>query len=98
MKHAILLLVAVVCSSPRLPAADPQGKIDLQVWDGTQNGNQTSYWVILAQQADLTPAFGINGWKDRGRFVFDELRSVADASQKTSVELLQRLGLQYQSF
>ena len=46
------------------------------------------YIVVLREQADLGPAYGIDDWDERGRFVVDALRSNAAKSQPPLYRLL----------
>jgi subtilisin family serine protease len=45
--------------------------------------------VILAEQADLSPAYDIEDWNDRGRFVYDTLLETARSSQADLLAYLQ---------
>jgi hypothetical protein len=53
---------------------------------------------MLTDRPDLSPAYALRSWVDRGRFVVDELQSVAAASQRTSLDLLNSFGVEHHPF
>ncbi|MFV9506774.1 MAG: S8 family serine peptidase [Oscillochloridaceae bacterium umkhey_bin13] len=61
--------------------ADPEGQADLL--------------ILLADQADLSPAYAIRDWAARGTFVYQTLRDHAAASQGQVRALLEARGLAY---
>lgn len=77
---------------------DPNAKIASRVLSETSNGGATEALVVLAQQADLTPAQNLPTKLEKGRFVVNALRSVAQSSQAPVLALLQQRGIPYQSF
>ncbi len=58
---------------------DPGAKISSRVLSETSNGGVTEALVVLAQQADLSPANNLTTKLEKGRFVVNTLRSVAQS-------------------
>ncbi len=64
---------------------------------------QTTFFVYLQEQTDLTPAYAIKDWKARGEFVYRTLRETAQRAQKDLLADLRRQQLtgaitEYQPF
>jgi subtilisin family serine protease len=97
---ALFALVAatVIIVTPTSTAAMPNQKISARVLDETANGGTTEALVVLAEQADLSPATVLPTKLAKGRFVFDSLREVANRTQAPIVALLRQRGISYQSF
>ncbi|MBI2911546.1 MAG: S8 family serine peptidase, partial [Chloroflexi bacterium] len=51
---------------------------------------EATFFVLLDQQADLAPAYGIADWNQRGRFVLQTLQRTATDSQAPLLALLQQ--------
>jgi subtilisin family serine protease len=73
-------------------------KVEQQVLDEISSKGKTTFWVILRDKADLSPAFNIKKDKDRGDFVYQSLRSVADNSQAGLRAFLATTGVKYFPF
>jgi hypothetical protein len=54
--------------------------------------------VVMAERPDLSGASVINNWNERGRYVYDTLRDLADRSQAPVQHYLKQTGLTYRSF
>ncbi|MGA2904018.1 MAG: S8 family serine peptidase [Candidatus Korobacteraceae bacterium] len=78
--------------------ADPTSKIAPRVLSETANGGSTEALVVLAKQADLSPAYNLFTKSEKGRFVVNALRSVANSTQGPILNLLRKSGVPYQSF
>lgn len=55
--------------------------------------DRAAFFVLLSEQADLTPAYAIKDWTARGQWVVDALQTTADASQSSLVRSLQSSAL-----
>src|SRR3981081_2205511 len=93
-----LVLATVIIVVPTSTAAMPNQKISARVLDETANGGTTEALVVLAQQADLSPAAALPTKLAKGSFVFNSLREVANRTQAPIVTLLRQRGISYQSF
>ena len=83
-------------SQPFLPSQ--VDKISPWVQEATANGNQADFLVVLADQADLRPAFSLPNKKARGRWVYKKLWDTAQRSQVMLCAWLDSCGVPYQSF
>jgi subtilisin family serine protease len=80
--------------SPPVPlGVDPQVYADLDASpDGTAN-----VLVVMAEQADLSAAYGISDWSARGQYVYDTLKATADRTQANVRKYLEEQGIAYQT-
>ncbi len=51
----------------------------------------STFVIVLAEQANLAPAYGMRDWEARGRFVFDTLRATAGRTQPAVLAALNGL-------
>ncbi|HOH21533.1 MAG TPA: S8 family serine peptidase, partial [Anaerolineaceae bacterium] len=58
----------------------------------------SDYVVEMAEKADLSAAYEIEDWTERGWFVYDTLKETAARTQQPVIELLKAGGVSYQSF
>lgn len=70
-------------------------KIEPSVRAALAQGGSKRILVILAQQADLSGADKLNTKAEKGRYVFEQLRAVANRTQPVIRARLDRLGLKY---
>ena len=87
---------ASLCWSASAP--DTNGKIASRVLSDTANGAATEALVVLTEQADLSPAYTLKTKLEKGTFVFNTLRTVANRTQGPILDLLKQRGIPYQSF
>ena len=93
-----LVVAIVIIVAPNSAAAAPSQKISARVLDETANGGATEALVVLARQADLSPATALPTKLAKGRYVFNSLREVAHRTQAPILALLRQRGIPYQSF
>ncbi len=79
-------------------SVDPNTKIASRVLSETSNGGSTEALVVLKAQADLGPAKNLPTKAEKGIFVVNTLRSMAQSTQGPILALLQQRGVPYQSF
>jgi serine protease AprX len=92
---AILFSLMLPVSAQTL---NPGDKIAPRVLAETQNGKTTEALVVLTEQADLRPAASLPTKEEKGTFVFNRLREVAQRTQAPILRMLDSLGVSYQSF
>ena len=92
---ALFLLPLVAIAGP---SQGPSATIDPLVLQQTAAGNQATFWVILRQKADLSPAYTMKNWAARGQFVVQRLQAAANASQAGIRSLLQSRGVPNRPF
>jgi len=88
---------AINQGSPPEQAASA-GKIAPWVMEHTANGQQAEFFVVLAEQADLSGAAALPTKNERGRYVYDALRNKSQATQGPILQWLSERGLNYQPF
>jgi serine protease AprX len=93
----LISLFSLVPSGGAVPA-NTADKIAPRVMTETANGGTTEALVVLAQQADLSPAAALPTKLEKGRFVVNALRSLAAQSQAPLRAFLDQRGIPYRSF
>src|SRR5436189_3355064 len=73
-------------------------KIAPWVVEHTANGQQTEFFVVLADQADLRPAAALHTKAEKGRFVHDALWNKAQTTQGPILQWLRERGVEHESF
>src|SRR2546427_10351322 len=68
------------------------------VMDHTANGQQAEFFVVLADQADLSGAAALPTKNEKGRYVYDALWNKSQATQGPILQWLSERGLEHQSF
>ena len=80
-------------------APDPNlDKVEARVLETISKDGTSDFVVEMAQKADLSQAYSISDWNERGWFVYDTLKEVAARTQKPVIEILEKQGVKYQSF
>jgi len=102
---ALLITVGAIASSRQPAVATRGGNISLQsnkiapwVMEHTAKGQQAQFFVILADQADLSGAATLPTKAEKGQFVFQTLSNKAETSQQSVLQWVRERGLEYQSF
>jgi serine protease AprX len=107
---AVVALVAAVASSDavgqrvEIPSQRVEdnafhlGKIAPWVKEHTANGQQAEFFVVLADQADLSPAANLPTKTEKGRFVYQTLLEKAQSTQGPILQWLRERNIENQSF
>jgi len=74
------------------------GKIAPWVMEHTANGQQSEFFVILADQADISAAANLQTKAEKGRFVYSTLFNKAQTTQGPILQWLRQRGLEHRSF
>jgi subtilisin family serine protease len=74
------------------------GKIAPWVMEHTANGQQAEFFVLLADQADLSPAANLPTKTEKGRFVYQALLEKAQSTQEPILQWLRDRHIEHQSF
>src|SRR5437764_4821362 len=74
------------------------GKIAPWVMEHTANGQQSEFFVILADQADISAAANLQTKAEKGRFVYSTLFNQAQTTQGPILQWLRQRGLEHRSF
>jgi serine protease AprX len=73
-------------------------KIAPWVLEHTANGQQAEFFVVLADQADLSPAANLPTKTEKGRFVFQTLFEKAQSTQGPILQWLSERNIEHRSF
>jgi len=73
-------------------------KITSWVMEHTANGQQAEFFVVLADQADVSAAANLPTKAEKGRYVYDTLLSKAQSTQEPILQWLREHGVEHQSF
>jgi subtilisin family serine protease len=95
-----IVLVVPLLLSTAMTAA-PSGApapIEPGVLEQLDRGPRATFWAVMTNQADLDGAAAIEDWNERGQWVYDRLRAVAEAGQADVLDVLGRHGAPYRSF
>ena len=95
---AIASLRQPAVAAPGSPGSFPSSKIAPWVMEHTANGQQAEFFVVLADQADLSAAANLPTKAEKGRFVFQTLFNKAQTTQGSILQWLREHGLEHQSF
>ncbi|HEV2827115.1 MAG TPA: S8 family serine peptidase [Pyrinomonadaceae bacterium] len=77
---------------------NPTERIAPKVLADTTDGNSTSVVILLADQADLSAAYGMKDQDERGWYVYNTLSQHAARTQASLQEFLKSNGATYKSF
>lgn len=80
------------------PDALPAVKIAPWVIQHTANGQQAEFFVVLADQADLSGSAAWETKVQKGRYVYEELRSKSQVTQWPVLQWLRERGIKHHSF
>src|SRR6266481_9087853 len=78
--------------------ASQLGKIAPWVMEHTANDQHAEFFVVLADQADLSGAASLPTKAEKGRFVYETLRSKARSTQEPILQWLRDRGFEGRSF
>jgi serine protease AprX len=73
-------------------------KIAPWVMEHTANGREAEFFVVLADQADLSPAESLPTKAEKGRFVYQTLLTKAQTTQDSILQLLRDRAIEHRSF
>jgi len=99
----LLLLVAMaaglVWNSPvAAQRTGPDKKVDPAVIESLQANGTSDFVIVMAEQADLSQAYNITDWDERGWYVYNALKATAERTQKNVKAQLTSRGLRYHAF
>ena len=103
---ALVAIMGAIASSRQAAVAAPtrvtgpyqSSKIAPWVMQHISNGQQSEFFVVLADQADLSAAANLQTKAEKGRFVFQTLFNKAQTTQGPILQWLRERGLEHRSF
>jgi subtilisin family serine protease len=109
-QHTVLLLAALLLvfgawpgaalgQAPGQDSLPPQvvAKADDAVLTAISEAGSASFIALMAEQADLSPAYRLRSKEEKGRFVLDALRATAERSQAGLLAELKQQGVAHRS-
>ena len=96
---AFVVVLGAIASSRQPAVAAPGGgsfqssKVAPWVMEHTASGQQAEFFVVLADQADLSEAANLRTKVEKGRFVFQTLFNKAQTTQGPILQWLRERGL-----
>jgi serine protease AprX len=99
-KLCLVATLMLVLLPGTLVAGSPLQQVTVhpKVWETLQAEGQAEVLVVFRAQADLSDAAALPTKEAKGRYVFDALRAVAEASQRDLRASLDAQRVAYQSF
>src|SRR4051794_16839591 len=103
----LVLVLGKASAQPRTPAGQTKmllggnvaaNKVAPWVTERTANGQESEFFVVLADQADLSPAANLTTKAEKGRFVYQALQSKAQTTQASILQWLRERSIEHQSF
>jgi serine protease AprX len=93
----LFMLLGRASAQPRKPL-HVESKIASWVIDHTINGQQAEFFVVLADQADVSGAASFPSKAEKGRFVYQTLLEKAQSTQEPLLEWLRDRNIEHRSF
>ncbi len=93
----LFALGQAVCSATSDSVA-VANKIAPWVMEHTANGQQAEFFVVLADQADLSGAANLQTKNEKARFVYDTLLSKSQATQERILQWLRDRAIEHRSY
>jgi serine protease AprX len=103
----VLFALGKASAQPRTPAFQTNSswsgfpaanKIAPWVMEHTANGQEAEFFVVLADQADLSAAETLPTKTEKGRFVYQTLQSKAQTTQDSILQWLRDRAIEHRSF
>ncbi|MFD7021497.1 S8 family serine peptidase [Promicromonospora sukumoe] len=89
---------ALPATTTKTVATDPDDKFTSFAREMLTERKTADFWVVLAEEANLTAAKDIADWDERGQYVYDALTSTAKTSQASLVKELKAADVDYESY
>jgi hypothetical protein len=99
--YPFVVVALVVGLLPMVVMAQPEaetGRIEPALLERLRIEGTANFFVKMAMEADLSAAYDIADWNERGKAVINALREVARVSQAPAIDYARRQGLDYTSF
>ena len=100
----VLFALGKASAQPRTPAVQTKmlmgglaaaNKIAPWVMEHTANGQEAEFFVVLADQADLSAADTLSTKAEKGRFVYQTLQSKAQTTQDSILQWLRDRAIEH---
>ena len=88
--------LSLLLLGPALAAGE--AKLDSRIFVGKPSNETASFLVVLREQADLSGAERLASKEDKGRFVYEALQQLAEATQLPLRDRLRQAGVAFRPF
>ncbi len=95
---ALLAIGAALAHADSVPIASRPEKVSSWAWEGTAGDARIELLLVMAEQADLSPAQRLSSKEARGRWVYETLWEQAQRSQEPLRRWLDGRGVPYRSY
>ncbi len=94
-----VVLASILSTLISFTLAQPQAqKIDAKVLTDLRANGKVTFYVVMKEQADTSPAASISNWSERGASVVNMLKEVANRTQQPILARLAQAGAEAKSF
>ncbi len=93
-----LAMGLLIASAPSAFPSTQPSKVDARVAQQIKAHGSADFWILFKQKANLSKAYRIRNWTDRGWYVVNNLKATANSSQRSVRSLLAARGASFQSF
>lgn len=95
----LLVLVAPMASArPSIGAQELQGKVSVKLLQELAANGTALFFVVMAEQADLSSAANLPTKQAKGEFVYQALKATAERTQADLLALLTARGIPFKSY
>ena len=99
MKKILLLSVLPLIIGMTLITNDNwKAKVDTAVFEAVQEDQKTEFMVLFNKQADLSKAALFRSKEDKGTYVYQQLKQLAQNSQQQAIQVLEKHNAPHRSF
>ncbi|MGI9824250.1 S8 family serine peptidase [Agromyces sp. Marseille-Q5079] len=98
---AVAAAAALLVAAPpafAAPASDGADKIEPSVLAAAENGDETAFYIVLAEKADLSGAHKAKGHGKKAALAYEELSTTAANTQRPLRNFLDRHEVAYQPY
>ncbi|GAA1790837.1 S8 family serine peptidase [Agromyces lapidis] len=90
----------VIAAPPALAAPADAGadKIDRSVLDAARNGDESAFYIVLAEKADLSGARTAKGHEKKATLAYEELTATAASTQRPLRNFLDKHDVSYEPY
>lgn len=98
MERIIPLLLFLIVAGTVFSQTNLQSKVYSPLLEKLENGGQHELIIVLQKQADLSAAYGIRDKMEKGRWVWNQLNTTAEATQGNVQAILQAEGVHFHAY
>ncbi len=97
-RFALIMTTLALLGGAALSGAAELAEVQPWVIENTRGGAEAEFFVVLSDQADLSPAYHMATKNERGWFVYNSLRQTAESSQANLLKWLEGNGIWHRPY